>query len=154
MRKHLLHTPKSKLLAVMAITALATGTVAGGIAFADQMDRKSAANSADAVKTVQAASVPAMPVNIADVVEGVSPAVVTIQVEKKAAGPALSSGKVPPQFDEFFRRFFGEDGSRQFGMPKMPQFPGEPRGSSGPRARLRLHHRKGRADRHQPSCHR
>ena len=128
MRKHLLHTPKSKLLAMMAITALATGTIAGGIAFADQSDRNSAANSAEAVKSVQAAAVPAMPVNIADVVERVSPAVVTIRVEKKAAGPVLSSGKVPPQFDEFFRRFFGEDGSRQFGMPEMPQFRGEPRG--------------------------
>ena len=127
MRKQLLHTPKSKLLAVMAITALATGTIAGGIAFADQLDRKSAANSSEAVKSVQAVPVPAT-VNIADVVERVSPAVVTIRVEKRAAGPVFSSGRMPPQFDEFFRRFFGEDGSRQFGVPERPQFRGGPRG--------------------------
>lgn len=72
------------------------------------------------------------PVNIADVVQRVGPAVVTIHVTQKAeAGPQAGLPDGTP-FDEFFRRFFeGQPG----GVP--PQFRGEraPRENGAPRQR-------------------
>ena len=72
------------------------------------------------------------PVNIADVVQRVGPAVVTIHVTQKVdAGPQAGLPDGTP-FDEFFRRFFeGQPG----GVP--PQFRGErvPREKSAPQQR-------------------
>lgn len=52
------------------------------------------------------------PVSIADVVERVSPAVVTIHVSETSEAPAFPQGT---PFDEFFRHFFQDQQGRQFG---------------------------------------
>lgn len=54
---------------------------------------------------------------IADVVDRVGPAVVTIYVTQKAPSAQSGAGSMPPPFEEFFRRFFEGD----------PRFQGEPR---------------------------
>jgi serine protease Do len=61
--------------------------------------------------------------DIADVVERVSPAVVNIQVSgRKAAAQRQTEqpfgGNIPPQFEPFFRKFYGDEGR---GAPKRRQ---------------------------------
>jgi serine protease Do len=65
------------------------------------------------------------PVSIADVVERVSPAVVTIHVSETSEAPAFPQGT---PFDEFFRHFFQDQpGMRQFGPGQQQQARPQPR---------------------------
>jgi serine protease Do len=61
---------------------------------------------------------PAMPVRIADIVERVSPAVVTVHVAKllESASPGPNSRQGAPGFEEFFGRFFDDDTRKRFGQ--------------------------------------
>jgi serine protease Do len=76
---------------------------------------------------------PAMPVQIADIVERVSPAVVTVHVSKSAE--SVDPRQQTPGFEEFFERFFDDDVLKRFGddFRRQPHAqPGRPR-SQGPR---------------------
>ncbi|MFZ1812889.1 MAG: Do family serine endopeptidase [Rhizobiaceae bacterium] len=90
--------------------------------------------------TVNAAEVP----GFADVVDAVSPAVVSVRVEQEV-NPASQEGRFGRQFDD-------EDGGRFFGMPPFfrnnpffdqDQGRGERRGQGGERRRDRQHQRFG-----------
>ncbi|MDP6174536.1 MAG: trypsin-like peptidase domain-containing protein, partial [Rhodospirillales bacterium] len=59
--------------------------------------------------TLIAKPTPARP-GMADLVDRVGPSVVTIRTRQAAQ----SAPEAPPSMEEFFRRFFGEDGARQF----------------------------------------
>lgn len=92
-----------------ALTAVAV--ILGGVAtvgIANNL-KASTALSTPAVASTQVAPVPNMPVNIADVVENVSSAVVSIHVTQRATLAAT-----PQQIPEFFGRFFDEETKKRF----------------------------------------
>ncbi len=68
----------------------------------------------------------------ADLVEAVVPAVVYVEVERKAPEMAAQP-EIPPELRRFFRRFFGPDVPFPDEPPQPPAPPG-PRGPGGPRA--------------------
>ncbi len=118
---------KSNKIVIAAVTAALLGT-AGVFAGLDSL-KASTALTKKPVATVQTQPTVQLPVNIADVVERVSPAVVSIMVTHKAS-PQMS-GMTGNPFEEFFEKFFDEDAMRQFrqGRPN-PGFKnhGAPRG--------------------------
>jgi len=109
--------PASKSLRALAVVATVVGVGAAGVAMKPVLF-SSTALATQPLQAVQAVPVPALPVNIADVVEKVTPAVVTIKTSSsqqgRGQGPAGAREAVPPQFREFFQRFFGPDAPWQF----------------------------------------
>jgi len=107
----------NKIILGVAATAI-IGTVAllgtiGGLEASTVLSSKAP------VKAVKNISVPSLPVNIADVVEQVSPAVVSIMVSQTVdAGQPKFSGN---QFEEFFEKFFNERDQRRFRSPNQGQ---------------------------------
>ncbi|MFM2044444.1 MAG: hypothetical protein RLY86_3020 [Pseudomonadota bacterium] len=63
-----------------------------------------------------------LPGSFADLVEHVSPAVVTITAARQGRDPVIIGQGIPPQMEEFLRRF---------GVPEIPGLPG-PGGPGGP----------------------
>ncbi len=105
-------------IAVAVLMAFGAGAVAGGNA--PWMESLKSTTILTSPAYAQAAPLPSVamaPVDIADIVARVSPAVVTVHVTERAdSGPQAGSPDGTP-FDEFFRRFFeGQPG----GVP--PQF--------------------------------
>jgi serine protease Do len=58
------------------------------------------------------------PFSFADLVERVSPAVVTVTVEQQMKPQALNPEELPEPFRDFFNQFGGGGGRRQFSMPR------------------------------------
>jgi len=109
----------SKIVRVRALryTGLAVGTVALGALGALGADMIGSSHTAQAQNLSEGISRPAV-TDFADIVERVSPAVVSIRV-KAEKGPELSSFQGMPEgspFERFFKQF--ED---QFGGQQMPQ---------------------------------
>src|ERR1051325_11580859 len=108
-------------LAAVSAAVLISGAAWHGLAATTQPSALSPQPSA--VAQSRSAAVAGGGDSYADVVKNVAPAVGTIRVEGKAtAQPAQFDG------DEFFRRFFGDDGDddaprgrRQRGIPNVPR---------------------------------
>src|SRR5690606_23539567 len=79
--------------------------------------------ASDAINPAPAGQAGALPGSLADVVEKVAPAVVSIQVEKKIGGLSMGSPRLPDNMPEFFKRFFGDERFKDFfGVPEqMPE---------------------------------
>ncbi len=110
-----LASKNNKIALGIAATAL-IGTVAllgtiGGL------EASTALSSKIPVKAVKSVAVPSLPVNIADVVEQVSPAVVSIMVSQTVE--AGSQGFQSGPFEEFFEKFFNERDLRRFRSPNQ-----------------------------------
>ncbi|MFN0116256.1 MAG: Do family serine endopeptidase [Paracoccaceae bacterium] len=106
---------RARRLALAGVSALALAAGIGGAGFS------LAGTDATAPTATVTASIP-------DIVAKAKPAVVTVTTELKVAEAAQGNapgGQMGP--DEFFRRFFGENGPGQ-GMPGMPGAPGGPDG--------------------------
>src|SRR5438874_317601 len=108
-------------LAAAGAAVLISGAAWRGLAATPVLAPATAAAQAPGV-TARTAAVNGSRDSYADVVRNVAPSVVTIRVEGKAAAQ-------PAQFDgdDFFRRFFGDDGDdsprgrRQRGTPNVPR---------------------------------
>jgi Do/DeqQ family serine protease len=104
-------------LAVLAATALITGAAWHSLAASANLQPVSSVHSAVAGQQTAAAGgqqsaiaqsrIPGGRDSYADVVKAVAPAVVTIRVEGKAK---VSPTQFQGEGDDFFRRFFGDDG--------------------------------------------
>jgi serine protease Do len=113
----------NKIILGVAATAI-IGTVAvlgtiGGLKASTSLSTK-ASGLTTPVAAVQSVAVPSLPVNIADIVERVNPAVVSIQVTHSAGATQLgrqSSGESP--FEEFFEKFFSERDIQRFRHPNQ-----------------------------------
>lgn len=97
-------------LAVSIGILVVAGAAAGLLGF-QGLDAKAASNTQKPLAARQM-PLPVMPVRIADIVERVSPAVVTVNVAK-AAETALERSRVPG-FEEFFERFLDKESHKQF----------------------------------------
>ena len=115
---------KISKIAIAAGVAAIIGT-AGAMLSINSLKAGTALNTPKAT-AIQAMPIPARPINIADVIEKVSPAVVTVTTTH-SVGPQLSSGNAAP-FEKFFERFFDDDARKRFhdefnrpGGRQMPQ---------------------------------
>ena len=100
---------KSKLAVVVGATAILG---AAALFSADGL-RASTALSTNSVAATQTMPGAALPVNIADVVERVSAAVVSVHVTQNRR--LANAGPQDFPFEEFFGRFFDEETRKQFG---------------------------------------
>lgn len=105
----------------LALTGLAVVGAGLTLGTSDKL-RASTAMTTPVVAT-QASPIPHMPVNIADVVERVSPAVVSVKVTHSAGNSTNGVESAP--FNEFFERFFDDETRRRFGdqfrAPRVPE---------------------------------
>lgn len=99
--------PRIGMLAAVAV--ILGGVAAIGIASNLKASTALTAPATPAVSAAQIMPVPNMPVNIADVIENVSPAVVSIHVTQTRQAIASPEG-IP----EFFGRFFDEETRKRF----------------------------------------
>lgn len=115
---HSERTPRRAGRIAAAATALAL--VAGPMAFVGTAPLY----ASEAINPAPAGQEGALPGSLADVVEKVAPAVVSIQVEKKIGGMSMGGGRLPDNMPEFFKRFFGDERFQDFfGMPNQEQVP-------------------------------
>jgi len=108
----------NKIILGVAATAI-IGTV-GLLGTIGGLEASTALATKVPVNAVRSVAVPSLPVNIADVVEQVSPAVVSIMVTQtvNAGQQGFSGGP----FEEFFEKFFNERDLRRFRRPdQRPQ---------------------------------
>ena len=106
---------RSAKLGAVAGLILAVGVVIG-ILLSVHMDWISSVRAgAQTVATTAPSDLPAPPVNFAPVVKAVTPAVVNISTTRVVR----STESEEQQFDDpFFRRFFGDEFFRRFGIPR------------------------------------
>ncbi len=115
LKESILVNKNNKIVLGIAATAI-IGTVAllgtiGGLEASTALSTKAP------VKAVKSVAVPGLPVNIADVVEEVGPAVVSIVVTQTVnTGP---QGFQSNPFEEFFEKFFNERDMRRFRSPNQ-----------------------------------
>lgn len=102
---------KFKQRLAVSIGILVVAGAAAGFLGRQGLDA-SAASTSPANVAARPLPLPAQPVRIADIVERVSPAVVTVNVSKNFAA-ALERPQVPG-FEEFFERFFDDESRKQF----------------------------------------
>ena len=119
---------KFKQHLAVSIGILVVAGAAAGILGFQGLDAN-AASTTPANVAVRQLPLPAMPVRIADIVERVSPAVVTVNVAQNAEAADEHPGA--PGVDEFFQRFFGDE-FRQPGQGRPEARPQGPR-KHGPR---------------------
>jgi serine protease Do len=102
-------------LGAIAGLILAVGVVLGVLLSVHMEWISSVRAGAQAVATTTPADLPAPPVNFAPVVKAVTPAVVNISTTRVVR----STESEEQQFDDpFFRRFFGDEFFRRFGIPR------------------------------------
>jgi serine protease Do len=96
------------------VLAIAAATIVGSVGVLATIGglNASTALSTSPVAAVQSVAVPNLPVNIADVVERVNPAVVSIQVTQ--ISNAAHQGPDGGPFEEFFGKFFNERDMQRF----------------------------------------
>lgn len=96
------------------ILAIAAATIVGTVAIIGTIGGLNASTSLSTkpVSTVQNVAVPNLPLNIADVVEQVSSAVVSIKVTQTIAARQHSQNEGP--FGEFFEKFFNDPRAQRF----------------------------------------
>ena len=119
---------KQNIAVSIGLLAIA-GTAAGVFGF-QGIDANAASNTqvpgAQSAVAERRLPLPAMGVRIADIVERVSPAVVTVHVTKNTEG-GLRRGQAPG-FEEFLERFFDDDLRKRFGQEFRRQPRARPHG--------------------------
>ena len=119
---------KQNIAVSIGLLAIA-GTAAGVFGF-QGIDANAASNTqvpgAQSAVAERRLPLPAMGVRIADIVERVSPAVVTVHVTKNIEG-GLRRGQAPG-FEEFLERFFDDDLRKRFGQEFRRQPRARPHG--------------------------
>src|SRR3990172_10695255 len=105
---------RATVVAVALLAGIGLGTTASGLGLSafDILKSTTALTSPAQAQTrsqqaqLQSLPSPSMPVSIADVVERVGPAVVTVHVTHQASAQPQPGFPRGTPFDEFFRRFF------------------------------------------------
>ena len=114
------HTFRSRKLGAAA-GALGLIAIAGAVGAVTSVD---ALNAGTVISMPQTNPATALPASFSQMIAAVSPAVVSVQVERKSAGVAQMRGdldRMPREMRRFLERFFDENGSgnglRRFGEP-------------------------------------
>src|SRR4051794_40200219 len=98
---------KGRYLSRIALSSAMVASLAGGAVLAQS-------NAKDSGAVATTVSAPAVAYSYADVVNRVSPAVVTIHAEKRERAPQ----QFPFEMDPFLERFFGGQGNRRQQQPQ------------------------------------
>ncbi len=105
---------KSEKFSNKVVLGVAAATIVGAVAVLGTIGGLKAGTSLSTqpVVAVQSKAVPNMPVNIADIIERVNPAVVSVQVTHLTKAGQQVQGANP--FEEFFEKYFNERDIQRF----------------------------------------
>ena len=109
---------KFKQHLAVSIGILVVAGAAAGFLGRHGLDANAASTSPASV-AARPLPLPAQPVRIADIIERVSPAVVTVNVSKNAEAAVQRPGA--PGFEEFFERFFDDQSRKRFRSERRRQ---------------------------------